>query len=193
MLSQHGHCSLNSHTHRRSITLRGLLFLFEILGCEPGEKTISLLPICLSGQMIPVSLKGGVVAINCPFCGHSSSWLGLCLSRRWSGLKSVLLCLLPTPVGAIMCQMQMEDLQSTSLLWKVTSKDAHPSKAGDAGLCCSMLQPHWLENRQKAWIFKNIWIFLIFFLLWKKDFCFGIWLDMCGFYNAEKNVWHRNL
>lgn len=39
--------------------LRGLFFFFEIVGCEPGEKTISLLPICLSGQMIPVYLNGG--------------------------------------------------------------------------------------------------------------------------------------
>lgn len=137
---------------------------------KSGENYFSIANMCIWSDDPSVSRLGRVWAINSFFfCGQSSSWLGLCLSRRWYELKSFV-CLLLL-LEQLCPRWQMENLQSKSLPWKATSEGAQPQLTGGAGLCCSMLQPHWLQNREKAWIFKNIWICLVFSPL-KERLCF---------------------
>lgn len=193
MLSQHGHCSSNSHISRRTITLRGLFFFFEIVGCKLGEKTNSLLPIPSSDQMIPVSLKGGKWwAIKSFFMAKVFHGLGSAFSEDDLGWNlSSCVCLLLDQLGP---KWQMEDLQSVSLPWKEISKGAQSQQGWECRAVLLHATALLVGKQRKGLDFQKDQNFLdFFFLLWKKNFCFGKRSDRCGLYYAEKNVLYRNL
>lgn len=174
MLSQHGHCSSNSHISRRTITIRNLFFFFEIVGCEPGEKTISLLLIPSSDQMIPVSLKGGKWwAMKSFFMAKVVHGLGSAFSEDDLGWNlSSCVCLLLDQLGP---KWQMEDLQSVSLPWKVISKGAQSQQSWGCRVVLLHATALLVGKQRKGLDFQKDQNFLDFFsplkeklLFWKK-------------------------
>lgn len=129
----------------RSITVWGLFLFFE----TAAWKTLSLLPVHSSGQIITACLSGGVWgAINTPFCGQISLRLGFFSgdAQGWHLSSQVCLRFPLEKLGPT----DMELLPGTALLWKETSKGGHPPELGGARLFRSWLQFLWLENEGKS-------------------------------------------
>lgn len=101
------------------------------------------------------------------FCGQSSSWLGLCLFSRWSGLTSQILSLPPTSVEAI--RSQMANGGSPKYIFALESHlkgCTPPARLGMQGCAEASL----VGKQRKGLDFQKYSAFLDFFSPWKKDF-----------------------
>lgn len=145
-------------------------------------------PICLSGQMIPVSKGWGMVGNKLSFfVAKVVHGLGSTFSKGdlgWNLSSCVCLLFLLDQLGP---KWQMGDLPSVSLPWKVTSKGAHSQQ----GWGCRVVLLHatasfgWKTEKRPGFS-KRLGFSWFFFLLWKKDFYFGTRSGRCGLYYAEK-------